>query len=195
MLQTHGLRCERNRRILFEDLSFDVGAGQVLRIEGGNGSGKTTLLRILCGLFADYEGEVAWDLPAYPLYLGHKPGVKDLLTPAENLAWLARLYGTPAASGAVKEALATVGLAGFENTPAGSLSEGQRKRVNLARLFLLDSPAWILDEPFSAIDVAGVERLQQAITEQVQKGGVVLLTSHQPLVVEAEVTTLRLGNK
>ncbi|XOV89908.1 MAG: cytochrome c biogenesis heme-transporting ATPase CcmA [Pseudomonadota bacterium] len=193
MLQTHGLGCERNRRILFEDLSFQVNAGQVLRIEGGNGSGKTTLLRILCGLFTDFEGEVSWDLPAYPLYLGHKPGVKDLLTPMENLAWLARLYGTPVPEAAVREALAIVGLNGYENTPAGSLSEGQRKRVNLARLFLLDSPAWVLDEPFSAIDVAGVERLQQAIAAQAQKGGIVLLTSHQALVVDAEVTTLRLG--
>ena len=61
MLQTSKLCCERDRRVLFEDLTFTVSPGEILRLEGSNGTGKTTLLRILCGLYQDYTGEVEWD--------------------------------------------------------------------------------------------------------------------------------------
>ncbi|MDZ7683702.1 MAG: cytochrome c biogenesis heme-transporting ATPase CcmA [Gammaproteobacteria bacterium] len=193
MLEVRALSCERNRRPLFENLSFTVSGGQLLRIEGGNGSGKTTLLRILCGLYVDHEGEVDWDLPDFPLFVSHRPGVKDVLTPLENLGWLCEVFGQPMPEARLLEALDTVGLLRYADQPCGALSEGQRKRVNLARLFVLDSPAWILDEPFSAIDAAGVRQLIDAIEAQLEKGGLVLLTSHQPLDTRAPTTTLRLG--
>ena len=193
MLEVHALRCERNRRVLFEDLSFSVGAGQLLRIEGDNGSGKTTLLRALCGLYADVEGDIEWDLPDNPLYVGHRPGVKDTLTALENLRWLCELYDQPASETQMLEALAQFDLVPFAGRPAGAMSEGQRKRINLARLELLDSPAWILDEPFSAIDVAGVRKLVSMIESQLEKGGAVILTSHQPVETSAKTTLVRLG--
>ena len=194
MLQTSKLCCERERRVLFEDLTFAVSPGEILRIEGSNGTGKTTLLRILCGLYQDYTGEVEWDLDDYPLFVGHRPGVKDLLSARENLRWLANLYQSEASESQIDGALHDVGLRGFENQPCGALSEGQRKRVNLARLYLLQSPAWILDEPFSSIDVDGVDNLQQAMSRHLDGGGMILLTSHQSLELDREVKSLRLGN-
>lgn len=193
MLRTSNLSCERERRLLFENLSFTVSPGEILRVEGSNGTGKTTLLRILCGLYQDYTGDVDWDLEDYPLFIGHKPGVKDLLTAAENLRWLADLYQDETSRPEIMAALARVGLQGFEDAPCGSLSEGQRKRVNLARLYLLKSPAWILDEPFSSIDVEGVDMLEQAMVEHLVQGGMILLTSHQSLDLDREVKTIRLG--
>ena len=193
MLQTSKLCCEREQRVLFEDLTFTVAPGEILRIEGSNGTGKTTLLRILCGLYQDYMGEVEWDLDDYPLFVGHKPGVKDLLTSRENLKWLAQLYGSEASDEEITSALHDVGLRGFEDVPCGSLSEGQRKRVNLSRLYLLRSPAWILDEPFSSIDVEGVAKLEQSMATHLDGGGMILLTSHQSLALDREVRSLRLG--
>ena len=144
-------------------------------------------------MYQDYTGEVNWDLDDYPLFIGHRPGVKDLLTARENLRWLADLYEYSAGLDAVDAALHQVGLRGFEDTPCGALSEGQRKRVNLARLYLLESPAWVLDEPFSSIDVDGVAMLERAMAAQLDQGGMILLTSHQALDIGREVRSVRLG--
>ncbi|MCB1693972.1 MAG: cytochrome c biogenesis heme-transporting ATPase CcmA [Pseudomonadales bacterium] len=179
MLQTSQLSCERRDRILFEGLSFSVEPGEVLRVLGPNGAGKTTLLRILAGLYQEFEGEVSWDLQEYPLYLGHRPGVKDLLSPLENLRYFAALFEPVAGDDVLVDALAQVGLAGLEDAATGTLSEGQRKRVSLARLVFVQSPAWILDEPFSAIDVAGVRLIEGMMAQHIEGGGLVVLTSHQ----------------
>jgi len=193
MLQVNQLTCEREQRVLFENVSFSVQSGELLRVEGGNGTGKTTLLRILCGLYEDHEGEVTWETAQYPLYVGHKPGVKDQLTAFENLTWLCQLSGRSHSHQALMEALERVNLRGFEGVPCGSMSEGQRKRVNLARLFLPLPDALILDEPFSAIDVAGVEWLENRMREHLGNGGVIILTSHQTVNLDARVRTLSLG--
>jgi heme exporter protein A len=193
MLNVSQLTCERDHRYLFENLSFSLNAGDLLQIEGGNGAGKTTLLRILGGLYTDYSGSVLWDLASQPLYVGHKPGVKDLLSARENLIWLAGLRQADVDTEAIDEALAEVGLRGYEEVLCGAMSEGQRKRVNLARLYLLQAQAWILDEPFSAIDRQGVERLEARMQNHIDAGGVLVLISHQPLSRVSAVQSLRLG--
>jgi heme exporter protein A len=193
MLNVSQLSCERDHRLLFENLEFSVAPGEVLWIEGSNGAGKTTLLRILSGLYTDYTGQVNWDLPQLPIYLGHKPGVKDLLSARENLNWLASMQQAPVAATAIDAALAKVGLRGFEDVLCGAMSEGQRKRVNLARLYLLDSVAWVLDEPFSAIDVAGIKSLEQRMGEHLDAGGLIILISHQRLALPPAIRSLRLG--
>ena len=193
MLTVSQLTCERDHRYLFEDLSFVVGAGELLQIEGGNGAGKTTLLRILGGLYTDFSGSVSWDLTSQPLYLGHKPGVKDLLSARENLTWLAGLQQAGVDVATVDQALAEVGLRGYEEVLCGAMSEGQRKRVNLARLYLLQAQAWILDEPFSAIDRQGVERLEARMQTHIDTGGVLIVISHQTLSGVTPMRSLRLG--
>jgi len=188
-LVANGLRCERDDRVLFQDLSFALGAGDIARITGPNGAGKSTLIRILIGLSAGYEGELLWqgdamarnqyDFFANLLYLGHQPGVKANLTPEENLRWNCR----DASRDDIYAALAQVGLRGYEDVQASSLSAGQHRRVALARLYLAPPRVWILDEPFTAIDKQGVAKLEQTIIHHAQQGGLVILTTHHDLAV------------
>jgi heme exporter protein A len=193
MLTVSQLTCERDHRYLFEDLSFSLGAGELLQVEGGNGAGKTTLLRILGGLYTDYSGSVSWELASQPLYIGHKPGVKDLLSARENLVWLAGLQQVRADVESIDQALTQVGLRGYEDVLCGAMSEGQRKRVNLARLYLLQAQVWILDEPFSAIDRQGVERLEARMQFHIDAGGAIIVISHQLLSGVTSVQSLRLA--
>lgn len=192
LLEAVGLASERDDRLLFDNLSFAVHAGTLTRVEGLNGSGKTTLLRILCGLAPALDGEVLWrgepiahtretfqrDL----LYIGHRPGVKTLLTPIEN----ARSYLQPRRAvndDAIMEALAQVGLEGFEDVPCHSLSAGQQRRVALARLYLSDERLWILDEAFTALDRRGVQALEKLLLRRAEAGGAVVLTTHHDIVL------------
>lgn len=193
-LQVRELFCERDERLLFEALSFSLAGGQALQIGGGNGVGKSTLLRMLAGLYDDFQGTIEWTLDRPPLYLGHKPGVRNDLSAAENLAWLMRLQGQRPLSGLINAALDQVGLGAFAQVLCGSLSEGQRKRVNLARLYVIDSRAWLLDEPFSAIDSAGIAQLETRMQAHLDGGGLLVLTSHQPVSFTVPPASLVLGS-
>lgn len=128
------------------------------------------------------------------LYLGHQPGVKATLTPLENLSFYQKLHGTAEASVDLWQVLAQVGLAGFEDYPAGQLSAGQQRRVALARLWLSERPAlWILDEPFTAIDKQGVRVLERLFLTHADRGGMVVLTTHQDLtLMQGRLKTLSL---
>jgi len=190
LLEGINLCCERDHRVLFESLNMDVGAGEVLQIEGPNGSGKTTLLRVLTGLSEASEGEVHWrgepirkvreDYYQHMQYLGHAAGIKQALTAQENLRWYAALAGLECDE-QIDETLAKVGLRGYEDVPCYTLSAGQQRRVNLARLYLLPAKLWILDEPFTAIDKSGVKAIEELLIHQAQQGGAVILTTHQDL--------------
>ena len=195
LLAARGLRCVRDRRVLFDQLDFTLEPGSVLHLEGANGAGKTSLLRVLCGLLPATAGEVLWrghsirqrrvEYHAELLYLGHSPGIKLDLTALENLRFLATLGGRgfDADPDSAERALAEIGLAGFEDLPVRRLSAGQRRRVALARLWFGRRPLWLLDEPLTALDSAAGERLQTRIRCHAETGGAVLLTSHQPLAV------------
>lgn len=190
LLAAQCLSLERGGRQLFRDLSFEVLPGHLVQIEGPNGAGKTSLIRILAGLSRyGFEGEISRHGPH--LYLGHQPGVKALLTPRENLSWHVGGEGSYPDE-QIDAALASVGLYGYEDVPSHALSAGQHRRVNLARLYLSDSPLWLLDEPFTAIDKEGVLALEALLVEHVEAGGAVVMTSHQVLQVTYEVRFLNL---
>lgn len=188
LLELRNLGCERDERLLFSGLDMQLFPGDVVQIGGANGAGKTTLLRALAGISTDYHGQIryagqalpeeAWEFAGDSLYLGHLPGIKKALTPAENLEWYKAQSG---AAVAINDALAAVGLYGYEDTPCYQLSAGQLRRVALARLHLSRARIWILDEPFTAIDKLGVSQLETLIAQHSAKGGVVILTSHQDL--------------
>ncbi|EOX8516893.1 cytochrome c biogenesis heme-transporting ATPase CcmA, partial [Salmonella enterica subsp. indica] len=160
--------------------------GEWVQVTGGNGAGKTTLLRLLTGLARPDGGEVYWQgeplrrvrdsFHRRLLWLGHQPGIKTRLTARENLHFF-----HPGDGARLPEALAQAGLAGFEDVPVAQLSAGQQRRVALARLWLTRAALWVLDEPFTAIDVNGVARLTRRMAEHTAQGGMVILTTHQPL--------------
>jgi len=188
LLELCNLGCERDERLLFSGLDLRLLPGDVVQIGGPNGAGKTTLLRALAGISADYHGQIlyagqalpgaAWEFAGDSLYLGHLPGIKKALTPAENLEWYKAQSG---AAVSINDALTAVGLYGYEETPCYQLSAGQLRRVALARLHLSKARIWILDEPFTAIDKLGVSQLEALIARQCANGGLVILTSHQDL--------------
>ena len=189
-LSTQCLACSRGYRDLFADLSMALQPGEILRVEGKNGSGKTSLLRILAGLAQPVSGEVMWQgVPIQHidagyfqnlLYIGHKPGIKYELSAIENLCLSRALFGNRAANG-IDEALHQIGLYGFEDMPAGMLSAGQKRRVALAQLFLTRAKLWILDEPYTSLDVAAVALMEDVFRQHVQGGGLLVMTSHQPV--------------
>lgn len=165
-------------------------------LEGRNGSGKTTLLRSLCGLFLPDAGTIEWKGESTKsildgfyrelLYLGHQNALKLDLNPVENLQILSRLVGQIVTEAQVDKVLSRLGLAGYEETPVRKLSQGQQRRVALSRLLLSSSPLWVLDEPFVALDIAAVELLQSILVAHVEQGGMVILTTHQPLPIAKE---------
>ncbi len=189
MLEARGLACARGERRLFAGVSFVLEAGELLHVGGPNGAGKTTLLRALCGLVLPEAGEVRWrGEPVRRLreafhrelvYLGHRDGIKDELTPLENLRVAAALAGEPLEEEAALEALEAVGLGACVELPCKVLSQGQRKRVGLARLWHSRAPLWVLDEPFTALDAAAVEQLQGRLARHLEGGGLAVLTTHQ----------------
>ncbi len=193
VLELRDLACARGGRLLFEGLSLRLVAGEWLRVQGANGRGKTSLLRLLAGLLPAAGGQLVWrGRPAAGLatdcvYLGHAPAITDALTPVENLRLACELAGEPVAAGPAREALAEAGLAGaLADRPARQLSQGQRRRCALARLRLArQRPVWLLDEPFNALDDEGGQWLSSQVSEHLQRGGLAIISSHQPTPLQA----------
>lgn len=192
LLTVDKVSCTRDQRALFSGLSFSVSSGELLQVMGANGSGKSTLLRCLVGLYTGFEGAIVWDVEEPPLYLGHRAGVKGALTVLENIQWLAALRNTQLDPGALQQTLSALRLAGYDDVPCSRLSEGQRKRVVLAQFLLCPNRCWVMDEPLSAIDDKGLEFLTLRMSEHLDGGGAIILSSHQPVPVDRPVKSVQL---
>ena len=193
MLEVKELACTRGEQLLFESVSFNLAAGELLQVQGPNGSGKTTLLRALCGFIQPTTGAVRWrdeniselgeEYLSKIIYLGHLNAIKDELNPLENLRISSELSGYPVSISTGMAVLKRMGLRGRETFPVKALSQGQRRRVALARLLVSNAPLWILDEPLTALDVGAVTLIQEMIEVHLGKRGMVIFTTHQPLQV------------
>ena len=202
-LQAIALSCERGGRPLFAPQSFTLSPGQAMQIEGDNGSGKTSLLRMVCGLAPTASGEVRWGGQAITevrhafsrdlLYLGHSLGLKDELSALENLRAALVLAGHPVGHEQALQALQAQGLGSRSHLPLRVLSQGQKRRVALARLQLSKARLWVLDEPFVALDTLAVHALQQVLRQHLQQDGLLLFTSHQAVDLGGAVLHWRLG--
>ena len=193
MLQVRDLECRRGDVSLFRGMQFELNAGQLMHVKGSNGSGKTSLMRIVCGLFEPAAGAVLWrgesirelreEFNRELTYIGHLNGIKDELTAVENLAIYARFAGMVVADEQLRHALHQMGLRGREDLPTKVLSQGQKRRVALARLLLGGTKLWVLDEPFTALDVRAVDVLQSVVSKHIQSGGMAMVTTHQDVDV------------
>ena len=185
LLAARGLAFARNELPVFGPLDFAVDAGEALLVQGDNGAGKTTLLRVLAGLLRADSGEVDIDgAPARPAlraraiaYLGHLAALKADLSTLQNLHFFSALHGRRRGQ-MPGNALAIVGLSGFEDTPVRQLSAGQKKRLSLARLWLAPAPLWLLDEPYANLDLDGINLVNRMIQAHLRDGGAALLTTH-----------------
>ncbi|MXS83388.1 cytochrome c biogenesis heme-transporting ATPase CcmA [Nitrosomonas oligotropha] len=199
MLQGINLACVRGDRELFRDVNFSLEAGGLMQVRGPNGSGKTSLLRMLCGLSNPAAGEIRWsgtsiraldgEYYGAMTYIGHLSGTKDDLTVIENLRISSALAGFDIGVDQAKDALGHIGLRGREALPVKVLSQGQRRRVALARLLVCKTPLWILDEPLVALDVAAVKLIQELLEQHLREGGMVVMTTHQEIDITATSTT------
>ena len=204
MLEVSNLACVRGERTLFSGLDFTVAPGTLLRVAGANGSGKTSLLRIVCGLMLQAEGEVRWKGTSIRRlreeywqelnYVGHLNALKDDLTALENIEMGAALAGRHVARAGALAALDDLGIGQCADLPSRVLSQGQRRRVALARLLVSGStPLWVLDEPFPGLDAAAVDLIGATIARHVAAGGTVLLTTHQEVAIDARAQRIDLG--
>lgn len=191
MLTATDLVCSRGERPLFAPLQFAIGPGCWLHLQGENGAGKTTLLRTIAGLARADHGELRWhgtpiaragaDYRRALIYIGHAAALKDELDALENLALMLALDGLCPTEDALLDALEHLHLAGREHLPVRQLSAGQKRRVLLAKLMLRPAALWLLDEPFAALDAEGIGLLNALVAGQLARGGIVVLTSHQPV--------------
>lgn len=195
-LSGSGLICVRGGREVFAGLDFEATSSEAVAVVGRNGSGKTSLLRLIAGLLIPAGGTIALaggdaelTLPEQCHYLGHRDALKPALSVAENLSFWADFMGGERFDAA--ESLATVGLDHATHLPAAFLSAGQRRRLSLARLLTVRRPVWLLDEPTTALDVAGQDMFGGLMRDHLGRGGLIIAATHTPLGIESR--ELRIG--
>ena len=201
-LSAHDVTIWRGARCLTRGLSFRLGGGRILELAGANGSGKTSLMRVLAGLGRLDGGEVCWNgapirqEPGYAanlVYVGHFNGLKSHLTTMENIFFYQSIIENSSEITA-DEILARFSLSEVADRPVGQLSMGQRHRAALARLLISGAKLWLLDEPLSGLDAAGIALVTGLIKAHVGQGGLAVLATHQPMPLDGvPVQKLELG--
>jgi heme exporter protein A len=183
------LGCTKGGRQLFKNVDCQLEAGRWLYVAGANGVGKTSLLRMVCGLASIETGDVLWNgTPIHAqretyrqdlCYLGHLNALQESMTVDENLAFMTALGGFTPDQHQAQAVLTRFGLRGRGRQLVRHLSQGQKRRVALTRLALSPAKLWVLDEPYVAMDEAGIGLLADLIASHLAEGGLAVLTSHQ----------------
>lgn len=179
------LACERGGRIVFTDLNFAVESGKFLQLTGPNGAGKSSLLRLISGLSEPSQGSLKLagggdsdlTLAEQAHYIAHGEASKSALSVAENLVFWRDFLG----GGDLANALGAVNLASLADYPVALLSEGQKRRLALARLALANRPIWLLDEPSVGLDEASQKLLLGLMRQHLKTNGIIIAATHVPL--------------
>ena len=185
MLSMQSLVAKRDDQGVFQPLDLTLEAGQAVEVVGANGAGKTTMLRVLAGLHSQYSG--AFEIGAF-LYQGHRLALDARQNGVSNLRWHSALHGLASDDAAIRDVLARVGILSVGFRLTGQLSQGQQRRLAMARWLLVEKPIWLLDEPLTALDQSGQALLAQLINEKVSQGGVVVYSTHLPMPIDAKQT-------
>ena len=204
MLTVQNLSCRRGGRVIFRETGFATGSGGFALVMGANGSGKSSLLRVLAGLIVPAAGAVRWenrdvseDAAAHRArvhYIGHLDALKAGLTVREMLGYWCALHGAKETK--LDQSLNSFALTALADRPIRRLSAGQKRRLSLTRLALVEAPLWLLDEPTSALDVTGQGLLREGIARHRAKGGIVIAATHDDLnVPNVQVITLAGGGR
>ncbi|RLA08926.1 MAG: heme ABC transporter ATP-binding protein CcmA [Gammaproteobacteria bacterium] len=195
-LEVKNLSCIRSDKLLFKNLSFVVRNYNLLEITGKNGSGKTSLLKILSALRLPDEGEIifngqnintmTYEYYSYVSFLGHHNAIKNDLTAIENLSISCALSSSVDKENDkdINSVLTKVELLYHKDDLVGTFSAGMKRRLSIAKLLLLKNPLWILDEPYTSVDLSGIDLIESFITSHLKQGGAVVMTSHHPLKID-----------
>ena len=181
-LSIKNLACKRGSRIIFDKISFEIKSGQTFLIKGRNGSGKTSLMRTLGGYIKPHEGEISVDGKnidisdsEYFQFIGEKNALKNNLSVKNNIILWSLLFNT---SIDINDLLKNFSLTNFINKDVATLSDGQKKRLSLSKLFLNQKPIWLLDEPYVFLDEQNTIDLNNKISRFNLEGGIVIITSN-----------------
>jgi heme exporter protein A len=195
-LNGESLAVERGGRLIFSGLNLTAGAGELVVLTGRNGSGKTSLLKLIAGLLEPKAGRLVLSggdedltIGQQAHLVGHQQALKPALTVAENLQFWAGFLG----GGEIEAGLQAFGLGDLSDLPAGVLSQGQRRRLCLSRLFLTDRPIWLLDEPSVGLDSVALGRLALHMGQHLKTGGIIIAATHADLGIKWTRKT-ELGN-
>lgn len=202
-LDIRALHLWRGEKHLLRGVSFALHQGELLQVVGPNGVGKTSLLRCVAGLLPIESGDILWN--AQPLercrdeyhaqlaYLAHNNALKSDLTALENLRFAVALRRS-ASTQIMRDVLERLQISACADLPARALSAGQKRRVAIARVLLMDAPLWILDEPITNLDAAGIALFESCMAGHMANGGMILTAAHQLLLQgHAQVRTLDLS--
>ena len=189
-LEINGLECIRDNRPIFKDINLSVESNQTILVRGKNGSGKTSLLRVLAGYIKSYSGDVLFngnnikndnELLSEFRFLGQKNTLKGNLTVQQNIAMWELIYQV---KNDIHEISKILNIEQILNVDINSLSDGQKKRISLARLIISNAKVWLLDEPLVYLDQDKIDLLQNIILRHNKRGGITIYSSNTNINLE-----------
>lgn len=176
MLKTANLSYKFDDKYIFSNLSFELANDSIFKLVGDNGSGKSTLLKILSGIYKNYEGDLSFSEDDLVFYSGHKTGLKNSLSARENIYFDIRL--PKISDSQINSVLKQLDLIDYSDIQSAYLSEGQKRKINIASFMLSTANLYFLDEPFNNLDRKTTDLLQEIFGKKINEGAKIIFSSH-----------------